>query len=97
MEKLLLTPEEAARAIGVGRSKLYELMAARAIESIRVGGSRRVPVDALHEYVARLRAEALSPWRDWTSRVRRGIDPHPPRRSLGSGGRPGLGAGQAPP
>ena len=58
MDKLLLTPDEAARAIGLGRSKLYELLRAGAIESVRIGGSRRVPVAAMHEYVAQLRAES---------------------------------------
>jgi excisionase family DNA binding protein len=56
--RLLLTPEEAARAIGLGRTKLYELLRMGAIESVQIGTARRVPVDALHEYVERLRTEA---------------------------------------
>lgn len=58
MEKLLLTPEEAADVIGIGRSKLYDLLRAGRIESVRIGGSRRVPRMALEEYVERLRADA---------------------------------------
>lgn len=58
MERLLLTPEEAAGAIGIGRSKLYELLRTGRIESVRIGGSRRVPRQALEEYVDRLRAGA---------------------------------------
>ena len=53
--KLLLTPEEAAVALGVGRTKLYELMGEGRIESVRIGGSRRVPVDAVDRFVERLR------------------------------------------
>jgi len=57
MEKLLLTTVEAGRLLGISRSKVYELMAANEIESIHVGRQRRIPVDALQEYVARLRAD----------------------------------------
>ena len=59
MEKLLLTPEEAA-ALGICRSKLYELLQAGAIESIHIGASRRIPVAAMVEYVERLRREAVA-------------------------------------
>ncbi len=51
-ERLMLRPTEAADALGVSRSKLYELMAARAIPSVRVGGCARVPLDALREWIA---------------------------------------------
>lgn len=55
-EKLLLTPEEAAYALGVGRSTLFELMNSDALESVKIGRSRRVPVAALAAYVERLQA-----------------------------------------
>ena len=55
VEKLLLTPEEAAEALGIGRSKVYELMATRRLASVKIGSSRRIPVDALEEFVAALR------------------------------------------
>lgn len=53
--KLLLTPEEAADALGVGRTKLYELMAEGLVESVRIGACRRVPVAALDSFIERLR------------------------------------------
>jgi excisionase family DNA binding protein len=53
MERLLLRPVEAAEAIGVGRSKVYELLASGELPSIRIGGSLRVPVDALRAWIAR--------------------------------------------
>jgi excisionase family DNA binding protein len=52
MEKLLLTPEEAANALGIGRRKVYELMAARKLSSVKIGASRRVPAEALRTFVA---------------------------------------------
>ena len=51
-DQLLLTPTEAARALGIGRSKLYELMRQGAIRSIRIGTCRRVPTAALEEFVS---------------------------------------------
>lgn len=41
MNKLLLTPEEAGDLIGVGRARVYELLRRGAIESARIGRSRR--------------------------------------------------------
>ena len=61
MEKLLLSPEEAAEALGVGRSRVYDLMRTRQLHSVRIGKSRRVPVAAVHAYVERLtEQDALS-------------------------------------
>ena len=52
--KLLLTPEEAAAALAIGRTKVYELMGSGQLRSVRVGTCRRVPEVALREFVARL-------------------------------------------
>ena len=55
MDKLLLTPTEAADVLGIGRSKVYELMRAGTLPSIRIDGCRRVPLEDLTAMVARLR------------------------------------------
>lgn len=56
MDKLLLRPVEAAELIGVGRSKVYELIASGEIPSIRIGSSVRVPLESLREWIgARVR------------------------------------------
>jgi excisionase family DNA binding protein len=49
--RLLLTVAEAAQTLGIGRSLLYELLAAGRIESIRVGRLRRIPTDALATFI----------------------------------------------
>jgi excisionase family DNA binding protein len=54
MTRLLLTVREAAEALAISRSKLYELIAAGLVRSVRIDGSRRVPVEALETYVATL-------------------------------------------
>jgi excisionase family DNA binding protein len=57
MPRLLLTVPEAAQALAISRSKLYELLARGAIASIRIDGSRRIPLTALEDYVSRLLTE----------------------------------------
>jgi excisionase family DNA binding protein len=52
-DRLLLRPTEAAEAIGIGRSKVYELLASGELPSIRIGASVRVPVDALRAWIDR--------------------------------------------
>lgn len=63
LEKLLLTVEETAEAIGIGRTKTFELIAAGIIESVRIGGARRVPTAAVADYVDRLRRQRWLPAR----------------------------------
>jgi excisionase family DNA binding protein len=55
--KLLLSVEEAAEAIGVKRTTLYGLLRSGDVEGVKVGNRRLVPVEALEDYVERLRAE----------------------------------------
>jgi excisionase family DNA binding protein len=57
MTRLLLTVPEAAKALAISRSKLYELLASGAVDSIRIDGSRRVPLFALEAYISKLLAE----------------------------------------
>ncbi len=56
METLLLRPEEVAEYLNIGRSKVYELMRAGTLESVRIGACRRVPRAAVDEYVESLRS-----------------------------------------
>ena len=58
MEKLLLTPREAADVLGIGRSKLYELLQAGQIPSVRIGKCRRIPATALRQLVEKLSSDA---------------------------------------
>jgi excisionase family DNA binding protein len=60
VRKLLYAVNEAATATGIGRSKLYELMASGAIESVKVGKRRLIPAEALETFVAGLREEAVT-------------------------------------
>ena len=58
MDRLLLTPVEAARVLGIGRTKVYELMASGRLRSVRLDGCRRITRDDLAAFVAQLTADA---------------------------------------
>lgn len=51
---LLLTVKQAAALLGIGRSTLYELLDAGQLRSVKVGASRRVPLQEVHGYIDRL-------------------------------------------
>ena len=53
MEKLLYTVAEVMELTSCGRTKIYELLQTRAIDSVRVGRSIRIPAKALLEWVAK--------------------------------------------
>ena len=56
MDKLLLTPVEAAVVLGVGRSLLYELLQRGELRSVRIGTCRRIPTEAIEEFLAALQS-----------------------------------------
>jgi len=51
-EPLLLTVEEAAELLLIGRSLMYELIRDGSIATIHIGRLRRVPREALTAYIA---------------------------------------------
>ena len=51
MDTLLLTAEQAAEALAISRSKIYELLAAGDLPSIQIGRCRRIPARALTDFV----------------------------------------------
>ncbi len=50
---LTVRVRDACRLTGIGRSKLYELIAAREIEVIKVGTITLIPVAALEKFLQR--------------------------------------------
>ena len=53
--RVLFTVEEAARALGIGRTRMFELIQSGSVETVLIGRLRRIPVDELDAFVARLR------------------------------------------
>ena len=47
---VLLTVADAARALAIGRTTMYELIRDGSIPVIHIGRSTRVPVDAVREF-----------------------------------------------
>ena len=54
---VVLTVEEAARCLRIGRTTCFALIRTGELESLMIGGLRRVPADAPAAYLARRRAE----------------------------------------
>ncbi len=53
--KLLLKINDAAEKLSLSRTHLYEFLTSGELESIKIGRSRLIPVDALEEFVSRYR------------------------------------------
>lgn len=51
---ILLTAEEAAKELRIGRTRMWDLITRREVVSVKVGGSRRVPYEELTAYIKRL-------------------------------------------
>lgn len=60
MDKLLLTIPEAAAQLGLGRSKIYQLLGEGILPVVRIGRAVRIPRQALEDLVARLQEEAAA-------------------------------------
>jgi excisionase family DNA binding protein len=57
--RLLLKVSEVAEILGLGQTKTWAMVSSGEIPSIKVGGSRRVPVDRLKAWVAAKEQEVL--------------------------------------
>jgi len=55
--RVLLSVEAAAQQLSIGRTSMFALIKAGEIETVRIGRLRRIPSDALNDYVRRLAAE----------------------------------------
>ncbi len=56
VEPICVRVNDAARMIGVGRTKLYELISSGELETIKIGKATRVTTASLHKLVERHRA-----------------------------------------
>ena len=50
--RLAVSPIEAARMMGIGRTKLYELIDSGELRTAKIGNRRLVPVDAIRDCLA---------------------------------------------
>jgi excisionase family DNA binding protein len=54
VDKLLLTVDETAELLGLARWKVFELIRQEEIVSVKLGGLRRIPRDAVYRFVEEL-------------------------------------------
>lgn len=55
-DQLLLSPEEAARVLRIGRTTVYALMRSGELRPVHIGRSCRIPRAEVERYVHRLQA-----------------------------------------
>ncbi len=53
IDPLLVRVEEAARILSLSRSTIYQMLESGELPSVRRGAARRIPVAALHDWIAR--------------------------------------------
>jgi excisionase family DNA binding protein len=53
VELICVRINDAARMIGIGRTKLYELISAGELETVKIGNATRVTTASLYGYVER--------------------------------------------
>lgn len=58
--RLAVSPAEAARMAGIGRTKLYQLMGAGEIASLKLGSRRLIRVSEIEAFLDRLAAAGAS-------------------------------------
>ena len=57
---LVLTIEQAAQQLGIGRTLMYALVSSGEVESVTIGRLRRIPAECITEYVDRLRHQGTN-------------------------------------
>ena len=58
LPRRLLTADEAAEMLGMGRTAVFEQIRLGRLKSVKVGRARRIPTDDIEDFIALLRAEA---------------------------------------
>ena len=59
-QQLLLTISQAAHRLGIGRTTVYELTNAGALEVVHIGRSPRIPTAAFDAFVERIRDQSVT-------------------------------------
>jgi excisionase family DNA binding protein len=51
VERKLLTPDEVAQALGVGRTKIYDLMRTGVLQRVKIGRCTRIPATSVDAFI----------------------------------------------
>lgn len=86
-EPMLLRVEEVARALGLGRSKVFQMLAAGELPVVRIGRCVRVPREQLQDWILkRANEEGKRFHQEWVEHFaarKRAL--YPPPQGVGSG------------
>lgn len=52
--RVMLTPEQAAEVLGIGRTSVFALIKSGELRSLLIGRLRRIPVDEIDAYITHL-------------------------------------------
>jgi len=55
---IAVSPDEAARLAGIGRTSLYAALAKGDLKSIKIGTRRLIKIEAIHEWLASYQSDA---------------------------------------
>lgn len=58
MNTVIYTVEETAQVLKISRWKVFDLIRTNQLQSVKIGGLRRIPHIAIDSYIARLLEEA---------------------------------------
>lgn len=58
LRPIVVTVQEAALLMGLGKSKIYDLMDAGRLDYVKIDSVRRIPMDAICEFIERHRIAA---------------------------------------
>jgi excisionase family DNA binding protein len=50
-DRLAVSPAEAGRLVGIGRTKIYEAIGTGELKSLKIGARRLVAIDALRDWL----------------------------------------------
>ena len=57
-ERLAVSPAEAARLTGIGRTTLYQALGSGTLRSFKIGKRRLIKIEALHDWLTAAEQEA---------------------------------------
>lgn len=52
MEKILLNTQEVSKVLGIGRTKVYELINSGDLHRVKIGNSTRIPRGSIEAFLA---------------------------------------------
>jgi excisionase family DNA binding protein len=52
MRQVLYSPQEVAQTLGIGRTKVYELIGEGLLKKVKIGNSSKIPLSSIEAFLA---------------------------------------------